>query len=102
MICRRSCGGGAATAMLPGWRRCACMDRKIDMHTTLRLQEAELPDDLPNELRQRGRNGNAAGLPPLLARLQEAAERCEGAAEELAALFVALLRAAGCLTRLVR
>lgn len=65
-------------------------------------EEAELPDDLSMELPRRGRSGNAAGLPPLLARLQEAVEKREGTAEELAALFVALLRAAGCLTRLVR
>lgn len=66
-------------------------------------QEAELPADLSTELRRRGGSGNStAGLAPLLTRLQEAAEKREGTPEELATLFVALLRATGCLTRLVR
>lgn len=66
-------------------------------------QDGCLTDDLPAELRRRGGGGkSAAGLPPLLDRLQEAAAQRRGTAEELATLFVALLRAASCLTRLVR
>lgn len=65
-----------------------------------------MADDLSTELQRRngsrGSDRNAAGLPPLLTRLQDAAERQEGTAEELATLFVSLLRAVGCLTRLVR
>ena len=67
------------------------------------MQDGFLADDLPAELRRRGGGReSAAGLPPLLARLQEAAEQRRGTAEELATLFVALLRAASCLTRLIR
>jgi hypothetical protein len=72
-------------------------------HPCRRSQDGFLADDLPAELRRRGGGGaHAAGLPPLLARLQEAAGQRRGTAEELATLFVALLRAASCLTRLVR
>ncbi len=66
----------------------------------MRLQEPDLPDDPNSALRAGGRG--AAGLPPLLERLQEAAAARRGTAESLAALFVALLRAAGCLVRLAR
>lgn len=51
-------------------------------------------------LRRRGDGG--AGLELVLERLQRAAAERAGGAEELATLFVALLRATGCLVRCAR
>jgi hypothetical protein len=53
-------------------------------------------------LARQGDQGRPGGLEAAAERLQEVARCREGAREELVALFVALLRAAGLLARTVR